>query len=90
MLLVIERQIDYIVEAVMKIQRERLKSMEVKKEAVDDFDEYLDVSYVQLLDVEQPPHNEANLGVLSQSYFPKVCSCRHLLSVIIQWSTHFP
>lgn len=34
---------DYAVAATLKLQRERLKSMEVKKEAVDDFDEYLEV-----------------------------------------------
>jgi hypothetical protein len=38
-----ERQVDYAVEATLKLQRERLKSMEVKAEAVDDFDEYLEV-----------------------------------------------
>ena len=38
-----ERQVDYAVEATLKLQRERLKSMEVKAAAVDDFDEYLDV-----------------------------------------------
>lgn len=43
LLLLIERQVDYAVAATLKLQRERLKSMEVKKEAVDDFDEYLEV-----------------------------------------------
>ena len=37
------RQIDYAIEAVKKLQREHLKSIEVKKEAVADFDEYLEV-----------------------------------------------
>ncbi|KAF5356247.1 hypothetical protein D9756_003714 [Leucocoprinus leucothites] len=41
LLVLIERQVDYIVKAILKMQRERLKSMEAKKEAVDDFDEYL-------------------------------------------------
>ncbi|KAF7784265.1 hypothetical protein Agabi119p4_430 [Agaricus bisporus var. burnettii] len=40
LLLVIERQAEYIVQAVLKIQRERLKSMEVKVEAIDDFYQY--------------------------------------------------
>lgn len=44
LLLVLERQIDYAVAATLKMQRERLKSMEVKREAVDDFDEYLEVN----------------------------------------------
>ncbi|KAI0948890.1 hypothetical protein AcW1_008635 [Taiwanofungus camphoratus] len=42
LLVVIERQVDYAVEAAKKLQRERLKSIEVKKEAVKDFDEYLE------------------------------------------------
>ncbi|KXN90086.1 Putative sterigmatocystin biosynthesis monooxygenase stcW [Leucoagaricus sp. SymC.cos] len=47
LLLIIERQIDYIVKAILKMQRERLKSMEVKKEAVNDFDEYLVTAFGQ-------------------------------------------
>lgn len=43
LLLLIERQVEYIVQAILKMQRERLKSMEVKVEAVDDFDQYLEV-----------------------------------------------
>jgi cation diffusion facilitator CzcD-associated flavoprotein CzcO len=43
LLLMMERQVDYAVEATLKLQRERLKSIEVKAAAVDDFDEYLDV-----------------------------------------------
>ncbi|TFK42010.1 FAD/NAD-P-binding domain-containing protein [Crucibulum laeve] len=42
LLLLIERQVDYAVAATQKMQRERLKSMEVKPEAVEDFDEYLE------------------------------------------------
>ncbi|KAF5345212.1 hypothetical protein D9758_009659 [Tetrapyrgos nigripes] len=42
LLIVMERQVDYAVQAVLKLQRERLKSIEVKKEAIDDFDEYLE------------------------------------------------
>jgi cephalosporin-C deacetylase-like acetyl esterase len=38
-----ERQVDYAVKATLKLQRERLKSIEVKAEAVEDFDEYLEV-----------------------------------------------
>ncbi|KAL1738546.1 hypothetical protein HDZ31DRAFT_69882, partial [Schizophyllum fasciatum] len=41
----IEAQIRYAVQATSKLQRERLKSLEVKKEAVDDFDEYLEVLF---------------------------------------------
>jgi cation diffusion facilitator CzcD-associated flavoprotein CzcO len=43
LLLIMERQVDYAIKATLKMQRERLKSIEVKAEAVDDFDEYLEV-----------------------------------------------
>ncbi|OCH86933.1 FAD/NAD-P-binding domain-containing protein [Obba rivulosa] len=42
LLAIIERQVLYAVEAAKKMQRERLKSIEVKGEAVRDFDEYLE------------------------------------------------
>jgi len=42
LLLVLERQVDYAVAATLKLQREHLKSMDVKPEAVDDFDAYLE------------------------------------------------
>lgn len=42
LVVLIERQVDYAVEATKKLQRERLKSIEVKKAAVQDFDEYLE------------------------------------------------
>ena len=42
-LLITERQVDYAVAATLKLQRERLKSIEVKREAVDEFDKYIDV-----------------------------------------------
>lgn len=44
LLVVAERQVDYAVAATLKLQRERLKSIEAKPEAVADFDEYIDVS----------------------------------------------
>ena len=40
---VIEAGVGYAVKAVAKMQRERLKSMEVKREAVKDFDELIQV-----------------------------------------------
>ena len=43
-LTIIERQVDYMVEAVKKLQRERLKSIEVKPEAVKAFDDYIEAS----------------------------------------------
>ncbi|KAJ3795118.1 FAD/NAD-binding domain-containing protein [Lentinula aff. detonsa] len=42
LLIIIERQVDYAVAATLKLQRERIKSIEVKKRAVDDFDAYLE------------------------------------------------
>ncbi|KAK1226783.1 hypothetical protein PQX77_010220 [Marasmius sp. AFHP31] len=42
LLVCFEREVDYAVEAILKLQRERLKSIEVKKEAVDEFDAYLE------------------------------------------------
>ena len=45
LLLVMERQVDYAVAATLKLQRERLKSIEVRREAVDDFEKYIDVRH---------------------------------------------
>ncbi|KAG7099932.1 hypothetical protein E1B28_001725 [Marasmius oreades] len=42
LLILLEREVDYAVEATLKLQRERLKSIDVKKEAVDDFDAYIE------------------------------------------------
>lgn len=42
-LIIMEREIDYAVEVAKKIQREHLKSIEVKAEAVNDYDEYVKV-----------------------------------------------
>lgn len=46
LLCIIERQVDYAVAATKKMQRERLKSMEPTREAVKDFDEYLEVRFL--------------------------------------------
>ncbi|KAF8807916.1 FAD/NAD(P)-binding domain-containing protein [Phlegmacium glaucopus] len=42
LLLIMERQVDYAVAATLKLQRERLKSIEVKREAVEEFEKYID------------------------------------------------
>ncbi|KAI0337346.1 FAD/NAD-binding domain-containing protein [Trametopsis cervina] len=42
MVMVIERQAQWVTKCVSKMQRQRLKSMVVRKEAVDDFQAYLD------------------------------------------------
>lgn len=39
----IEQQVMYAVQATAKLQRDRLKSMEVKPEVVRDFDQYIEV-----------------------------------------------
>ena len=44
LLIIMERQVAYAVQAAQKLQRERLKSIEIKKGAVRDYDEYLEVS----------------------------------------------
>jgi|SRR5882762_2231793 len=43
LLVVIERQVEYAIKATSKLQRERLRSIEVKKEATKDFDDYVEV-----------------------------------------------
>lgn len=40
LLILIEKEVDYLLKIVSKLQREQLKSIEVKKEAVEEFDEY--------------------------------------------------
>lgn len=40
-----ERHVDYAVSVARKLQRERLKSIEPKKEAVKDFDDYLEAFF---------------------------------------------
>ncbi|KAG5641634.1 hypothetical protein DXG03_004557 [Asterophora parasitica] len=47
LLLVCEKQIDYAVAATLKLQREHLKSIEVKAQAVEDFDAYLESYFPQ-------------------------------------------
>lgn len=70
----IEHQVMYAVQATAKLQRDRLKSMEVKPEAVRDFDQYIDVrSYTrQRNDLHKCSHvDHHNLNRI-QAYFPKV------------------
>ncbi|EJD50391.1 FAD/NAD(P)-binding domain-containing protein [Auricularia subglabra TFB-10046 SS5] len=47
LLVIMEREVDYVVAAIAKMQRERIRSMEVKREAVLDFDEYLENYFPQ-------------------------------------------
>lgn len=44
LLVLMEYQVQYAVRTALKMQREGLKTIEVKKEAVDDYDEYLEAS----------------------------------------------
>lgn len=44
LLALIEYQVDYAVRVARKLQREGLKSITVKKAAVEDYDEYIEVS----------------------------------------------
>ena len=41
----IEKQVDYTVKVIEKMQRERIKTIVAKEKAVDDFDKYLDVRF---------------------------------------------
>ncbi|PPQ79898.1 hypothetical protein CVT25_002954 [Psilocybe cyanescens] len=45
LLLIMERQVDYAVAATLKIQRESIKSIEAKQEAVEDFEKYIDTVF---------------------------------------------
>ena len=47
-LLMMEHQVQYAVMCAQKLQRERLKSIEPKAEAVADFDKYAQVSRLML------------------------------------------
>lgn len=50
LLLLMERQVDYAVAATLKIQREKIKSMDVKAKAVDDFETWIEVrSYASFI-----------------------------------------
>lgn len=70
LLVLIERQIEYAIEAAKKLQRERLKSIEVKKHALDDYDAYLDVSLNSPICEDNTLLKLATLSVLfSQSRF---------------------
>lgn len=44
--MLMEKQVDYAVSCTLKLQRERLRWMDVKREAVEDYDEYMRVSVV--------------------------------------------
>ena len=44
-LIMLEHQVNYAVKVLQKLQRERLKSIEAKAEAVRDFDGYKEVRY---------------------------------------------
>ena len=40
----LEKEVEYVVQVVQKMQREGIRSVEAKKEAIDDWDEYLEAS----------------------------------------------
>ncbi|KAL0570192.1 hypothetical protein V5O48_011766, partial [Marasmius crinis-equi] len=65
LLILFEREVDYAVSAILKLQRERIKSIEVKKEAVDDFNAYLEVITWRL--------NHIDFSTLDQSVFGEKC-----------------
>ena len=45
LLVLMEKQVDYAVAATLKMQRERIRSIEVSEEAVGDFEEYLEAYF---------------------------------------------
>ncbi|KAJ7754971.1 FAD/NAD-binding domain-containing protein [Mycena maculata] len=49
LLILIERQVEYAVEATLKLQREHLKSMDVKAEAMEDWDVYLEHHFAKTI-----------------------------------------
>ena len=63
---IMEYAVMYAVQATAKIQRERLKSIEVKSKAVNDFDKYIQVRRTLYL------MRMMWIQILGQSYFPKV------------------
>ena len=69
LLLVMERQVDYAVAATLKLQRERLKSIEPKVEAIEDFEQYIDVSFFCWI----------NFKVLYSWCFSRITSPRYAL-----------
>jgi len=68
---VAEHVVGYIVEAVRKMQRERLRSMEVRREAVKDWNAYMQVS--ERAGVSTMINERiVLLSLLAKGYFPKV------------------
>ena len=51
LLALMEYQVDYAVHAARKMQREGLKTIEIKKEAVDDYDEYIEVDSQRAINI---------------------------------------
>jgi cation diffusion facilitator CzcD-associated flavoprotein CzcO len=53
----LDKKVMYAVEATKKLQRERLKSMVVKKDAVKDFDEYIEVRHLRNAQISGLTHS---------------------------------
>ena len=65
---ILEFSVGYAVQAAAKMQRERIKSMEVKRSAVRDFDRYMEVRVAIPFDSTSADGE----GWAGQSYFPQV------------------
>jgi hypothetical protein len=70
LLALIEQQVEYAVAAGMKMQRERLKSVEIRAGAVRDYDEYIEVRSSQTLKLSNVKAEADSCFV--QHYFPTV------------------
>lgn len=72
-----EHVVKYIVEAVRKMQRERLRSMEVRREAMEDWSAYVRVSGAGKVSLCSSAKVFwaycADWGLLAKGYFPRVC-----------------
>lgn len=79
----------YAVMAAMKLQRERLKSIEVKPEVIDDFDAVMEVSYL-LVFIKCRAVRVTHVS--AQEYFKKVSwhTCHHNSRVLPDLKVHRP
>lgn len=93
---VVEAQADYLVACISKIQRQRIKTMVVRKEAVDDFQRFLDAYFPRTVFARKVtfPHPSPILRPLTDSSVAAGTSAgmpteRSLHSGLVSSSSHF-